>query len=120
VPQHSTPTPVPSLLRSFSLFLPPSFSLPPLGGSFSLIHVSFVCWQECGVQLTSVTADGDAAIHTLVEQHHGRSVVTNRDPNHYAKGLLKNMENLCAEFPILRPISTTLKQHFLISMVSCG
>jgi hypothetical protein len=68
------------------------------------------------VELTSVTADGDAAIHLLVEKHFGDSVVTNCDPNHYAKGLANNVKNLCASSAALTAVAEALKQHFLIGM----
>ncbi len=61
-----------------------------------------------------MVADGDTDLQTLVREHLGSSVITNCDPNHYAKGLLKNVTNLCSDFPVLHNIAAKLKQHFLI------
>lgn len=49
-----------------------------------------------------------------MEQEWGRSVVVHRDPNHYAKGLVKNVQHLCEEYPVLEPVAAKLKAHFLI------
>jgi hypothetical protein len=70
--------------------------------------------QESGIQLVSVTADGDSDIHRLVEQQFEGTVLTYQDPNHYAKGLAKNLHNLCDTYPVLVDLADTLKCHFLI------
>lgn len=72
------------------------------------------------MKITSITADGDSEIHKLVEDEFGDSVVMLRDPNHYAIGLAKNLENLGNTFPVLADlgVSESLKTHFLIGMLS--
>jgi hypothetical protein len=71
--------------------------------------------QDAGVEyLSSAIADGDTAIQHHVQQHFGRAVPIYRDPNHYAKGLLKNVEHLCNDFPVLDGLGKLLKTHFLV------
>jgi hypothetical protein len=53
-----------------------------------------------------------------VAQHFGTSVPVHHDPNHYAKGLLKNVLNLCTTFPVLKMVAMKLKQHFLIGKLA--
>jgi hypothetical protein len=59
-------------------------------------------------------ADGDAGVHKLVERHFGQSVPTQRDPNHYAKGLVTHMNTLSDKYPTIKKVISALKQHFLI------
>jgi len=74
--------------------------------------------QSSGAALTSITTDGDVKIAGVVEKLHGRDVVLNRDPNHYAKGLLKDVQNLATQFSILADVATVLKIHFLVGTLS--
>lgn len=60
-----------------------------------------------------MVADGDVAINAIVEKHFGRSVPVNRDPNHYVKGLLKNIAALSATHPKVAELGPVLKAHFL-------
>lgn len=57
-------------------------------------------------------------LQNLVQEHLGSSVITNCDPNHYAKGLMKNVTNLCSAYLVLHNVTAKLKQHFLIGTLS--
>jgi hypothetical protein len=72
--------------------------------------------QEAGIVLTSVTADGYSAIHTIMEAQFGKDITINRDPNHYVKGLIKSFEHLTEDFPALADLGASLKTHFLLGM----
>lgn len=78
--------------------------------------------QEQGVQLSSVTADGDTEIASIVAVVCPKGdVIINHDPNHYAKGLSKHVTNLCSAHPALKVIVASLKAHFLIgSFPTCS
>lgn len=65
--------------------------------------------------MASVTADGDAAVHSLVKQIFGDDVVSHQDPNHYTKGLEKSFKPLVEQHPSLATIKKKIKSHFLIS-----
>lgn len=88
-----------------------------MGKYCSFCYSHFSLWQESEVALNSVTADGDVAISAIVEKHYGHSVSVNRDPNHYAKGLLNNVKNLSITYPALADIAPLLKAHFLVGTV---
>lgn len=67
------------------------------------------------MKLTSITSDGDAAIHRIVAcEYDSSEVVTYRDPNHYAKSLEKDFGGLSAEFKVLKGLGAKLKAHFLV------
>jgi len=87
-----------------------------MGKYCSFCYSHFPLWQESEVALNSVTADGDVAISAIVEKHYGHSVSVNRDPNHYAKGLLNNVKNLSITYPALADIAPLLKAHFLVGV----
>jgi hypothetical protein len=70
--------------------------------------------QEAGIVLTSVTVDGDSAIHTIMEAQFGKDITINQDPNHYVKGLIKSFEHLTEDFPALADLGASLKTHFLL------
>jgi hypothetical protein len=72
------------------------------------------------VLVTLVTADGDAAIHSLVLTIFGRNVLCHHDPNHYAKGLEKSFKALTLQHPSLALAEKKLKAHFLIGTLTCS
>lgn len=76
--------------------------------------------QECDVELSSITADGDVALQGVVERRYGHTVMINRDPNHYAKGLVTNALNLAKTYPKMTEIVPSLKAHFLIGALPLG
>jgi hypothetical protein len=64
-----------------------------------------------------VTADGDAELAKVIEHECGEGVQVLHDPNHYAKSLLNNFENLIHKFPVLDGYAAGLKVHFLIGIL---
>ncbi len=72
--------------------------------------------QDANLIPDTVTADGDAAIEGHVAAAFGNDVLVNRDPNHYAKGLLKNVLALGGDYPVIKELAMPLKKHFLVGM----
>jgi hypothetical protein len=70
--------------------------------------------QESGLTVTSVTADGDTSLRAIVQEVFGEDVPVHHNPNHYMKGLQKNIESLAKRYPALAPLKKSLKAHFLL------
>jgi hypothetical protein len=72
--------------------------------------------QEQVGKVGAVVVDGDVSLSSLVEKHFGCEVWVDCDPNHYAKGLLKNVVTLSDAHPQLATLGPVMKGHFLIGM----
>jgi hypothetical protein len=66
--------------------------------------------------VTSITADGDAAVHSIAREVFSEDVVSNRDPNHYTKGVQNCLNDLVEAHPCLATITSKIKPHFLLGM----
>jgi hypothetical protein len=67
---------------------------------------------------TSLTADGDVAVHGIAQEIFGEDLVSNQDPNHYAKGVENCFGELVDMHPCLAAVANKLKPHFLLGALS--
>lgn len=68
----------------------------------------------------SLTSDGDSECFALAQQHYSQPVAGNRDPNHYQKGLVKDVEALARLHPVLAPVVTAIRKHFYVCLAWYG
>lgn len=66
--------------------------------------------------MASLTSDGDSECFSLAQQHYSSPVVSRRDPNHYAKGLVRDITALAVLHPLLDPVILALRSHFYVCM----
>lgn len=70
--------------------------------------------------MNSITADGDSECGFLAQRHFPDPVAYNRDPNHYSKGLVKDIEELAKIYPVLIPVVPALRGHFYVCVAWFG
>lgn len=66
--------------------------------------------------MSSLTTDGDAECFSLAQGHYSSPVLGRRDPNHFVKGLMRDVEALVELHPVLAPVPMSLRSHFYVCM----